>query len=60
MEAIINKINREILKKELGAGRFVRKTNNGNNEIYIMQPDGTKQMRLTNNLISDWQPRWGK
>src|ERR1035437_515485 len=36
MEAIINKINREILKKELGAGRFVRKTNNGHNEIYII------------------------
>jgi Tol biopolymer transport system component len=32
----------------------------GNNEIYIMHPDGTQQVRLTNNLISDWQPRWGK
>ncbi|MCX6065368.1 MAG: hypothetical protein NT121_06395 [Chloroflexi bacterium] len=32
----------------------------GNNEIYIIHPDGTQQVRLTNNLISDWQPRWGK
>ncbi len=36
MEAIINKINRKILLEELGAGRFVRKTNNGSNEIYII------------------------
>ncbi|MBI5352230.1 MAG: PD40 domain-containing protein [Chloroflexi bacterium] len=32
----------------------------GNNEIYIMHPDGSSVTRLTNNLISDWQPRWGK
>jgi tol-pal system beta propeller repeat protein TolB len=31
----------------------------GNNEIYLMHPDGTQQTRLTDNLISDWQPRWG-
>ena len=32
----------------------------GNNEIYIIHPDGTGLTRLTNDLISDWQPRWGK
>ena len=32
----------------------------GNNEIYIMRPDGTNPTRLTNNLTSEWQPRWGK
>ncbi|PKN90547.1 MAG: hypothetical protein CVU44_23510 [Chloroflexi bacterium HGW-Chloroflexi-6] len=32
----------------------------GNNEIYIMHPDGTNPMRLTNNLTSEWQPRWGR
>jgi TolB protein len=32
----------------------------GNNEIYIIRSDGTMQIRLTNNAISDWQPRWGK
>ncbi|HRH10406.1 MAG TPA: GNAT family N-acetyltransferase [Bacteroidia bacterium] len=36
MEAIIDKINREALQDELKAERFVRKTNNGNNEIYII------------------------
>jgi tol-pal system beta propeller repeat protein TolB len=32
----------------------------GNNEIYIMRPDGTNPTRLTNNLTSEWQPRWGR
>ncbi|MGZ3861557.1 MAG: GNAT family N-acetyltransferase [Bacteroidia bacterium] len=36
MENIIDKIDRDILKKELANGKFVRKTNNGNNEIYII------------------------
>lgn len=31
----------------------------GNNEIYIIHPDGTDLTRFTNNSISDWQPRWG-
>jgi len=31
----------------------------GNNEIYIMHPDGTGQTRLTYTPRSDWQPRWG-
>ncbi len=36
MQEIINKIPREALLDELNRGRFVRKTNNGNNEIYII------------------------
>src|ERR1700756_646316 len=36
MDAIINKINRKVIKQELADGRFVRKTNNGSNEIYIV------------------------
>ncbi|MBK6832894.1 MAG: GNAT family N-acetyltransferase [Bacteroidetes bacterium] len=36
MEPIIDKIDRDVLEKELQAGRFVRKTNNGHNEIYII------------------------
>ncbi len=36
MNAIINKINRKVIKEELAANRFVRKTNNGHNEIYII------------------------
>ena len=32
----------------------------GNNEIYVMRPDGTSAYNLTNNPISDWQPRWGR
>lgn len=32
----------------------------GNNEIYIVHPDGTGAKNLTDDPISDWQPRWGK
>ncbi|MEO6334697.1 MAG: FG-GAP-like repeat-containing protein [Pyrinomonadaceae bacterium] len=30
----------------------------GNREIYVMNPDGTNQTRLTNNSISDDHPAW--
>jgi Tol biopolymer transport system component len=30
----------------------------GNNEIYIMNPDGTEQMNLTKHKASDAQPAW--
>jgi dipeptidyl aminopeptidase/acylaminoacyl peptidase len=30
----------------------------GNNEIYVMNPDGSQQTRLTNNPASDGQPAW--
>jgi hypothetical protein len=36
MQEIIKPISKEALRDELGAERFVRKTNNGNNEIYII------------------------
>jgi hypothetical protein len=36
MESIIEKVNREALLDELTKERYVRKTNNGNNEIYII------------------------
>jgi len=36
MQEIIAKISREALLDELNRDRFVRKTNNGNNEIYII------------------------
>ena len=32
----------------------------GNNEIYVMHPDGSQPTRITINVKSDWQPRWGK
>jgi len=32
----------------------------GNNEIYMVHPDGRGETRLTNSPTSDWQPRWGK
>jgi TolB protein len=31
----------------------------GNNEIYIIRPDGTDLIRLTQNPRSEYQPRWG-
>ncbi|HXB39210.1 MAG TPA: GNAT family N-acetyltransferase [Bacteroidia bacterium] len=36
MQAIIDKISRKVIKKDLANNKFVRKTNNGNNEIYII------------------------
>ncbi len=36
MEAIIPPVEREALRQELTEERFVRKTNNGDNEIYII------------------------
>lgn len=30
----------------------------GNAEIYVMNPDGTGQTRLTNNAASDFEPSW--
>jgi hypothetical protein len=36
MQNIIDKVSREALQSELNHERFVRKTNNGNNEIYIV------------------------
>ena len=37
MEPIIDKIERDLLIKELTPNRFIRFTNNGNNEIYIFK-----------------------
>jgi Acetyltransferase (GNAT) domain len=36
MEKIIQPVSKELLLKELNGGRFVRNTNNGENEIYII------------------------
>jgi Acetyltransferase (GNAT) domain len=36
MEPIIEKVNTDLIEKELHNGKFVRKTNNGHNEIYII------------------------
>lgn len=36
MQPIIEKVSREALLAELNKDRYVRKTNNGNNEIYII------------------------
>ncbi len=36
MQPIINKVSRKSILNELSAERFVRKTNNGNNEIYVI------------------------
>ena len=36
METIINPVEKSLLKKELNENTFLRDTNNGNNEIYII------------------------
>ncbi|MCB9251636.1 MAG: GNAT family N-acetyltransferase [Flavobacteriales bacterium] len=48
MQAIIDKIDRELLKTELTAGRFVRPTNNSKREIYIF--DGNTAPSLMQEL----------
>ncbi len=32
----------------------------GNWEIYVMNPDGSEQKRLTHNLVTDYSPEWVK
>lgn len=44
MVDIIDKINREALLDELNKERYVRKTNNGNNEIYIINHKNSPQV----------------
>ena len=41
MKEIIPKIDREVLKKELNAGRFVRYSNYGKNEIYVIDSNNS-------------------
>ena len=36
MEEIIQPVERELLKKELTPDKFIRRTNNGQNVIYII------------------------
>ncbi len=48
MEEIINKLDRDVLKKELSQGHFVRYTNAGQNEIYIFK--GNECPALMNEL----------
>jgi TolB protein len=33
-------------------------TRDGNSEIYMMNADGTKQIRLTNDVAADVDPEW--
>ena len=35
-----------------------RSQRDGNDEIYLMNADGTCQVNLTNNPLSDWSPAW--
>ena len=37
MEVIIDPIAKDILEAELSPDRFIRETNNGDNQIYIMK-----------------------
>jgi hypothetical protein len=46
MEKIIEPINIELLKVELSTDRFVRKTNNGNNSIYIVNHHNSPNVML--------------
>jgi hypothetical protein len=46
MQTIIKPINREALLDELNKERYVRKTNNGNNEIYIITHHNSPNVML--------------
>jgi Tol biopolymer transport system component len=53
------------LKNQMGGGtpdgRFVvfNSTRNGDDEIYVMNADGSNLRRLTNSLRNDYMPSWG-
>lgn len=44
MQAVIEPVNRQALKAELNADRFVRATNNGSNEIYVITHHNSPQV----------------
>ena len=46
MEEIIEKIDRSLIRRELNAERFIRKTNNGNNEIFIINNHNSPNVML--------------
>ena len=46
MQPIIAPIDRNLLKQELNADRFVRNTNNGNNKIYIISHHDSPNVML--------------
>ncbi len=41
-----------------GAQIAFRSQRDGNDEIYVMNADGTCQVNVTNNPLSDWSPVW--
>ncbi|MBP7496689.1 MAG: GNAT family N-acetyltransferase [Bacteroidales bacterium] len=41
MKAVIDAIDRDLIESELSKDKFLRKTNNGNNEIYIVTQDNS-------------------
>jgi Tol biopolymer transport system component len=42
-----------------GTGKIVfTSERDGNSEIYVMEADGSNQVRLTNNNTEDWGPTW--
>ena len=45
-----------ILGSAIDEGRISFRTNRGNEEIYVMNADGTAQTNLTNHLSGDWEP----
>lgn len=46
MQAVIDPISRDLLENELNADRFIRKTNNGNNLIYLVNQHNSPNVLL--------------
>ena len=46
------------LAAENGAIAFVSNRDGGDPEIYVMEPDGSGQRRLTHNIGPDQEPEW--
>lgn len=46
MKKVINPIDSDLLEKELTKERFLRRTNKGNNEIYIFKYDEAPKLML--------------
>lgn len=58
MYASINHNSAELYTPTANSKIAFASTRDGNYEIYVMNPDGTNQTRLTNNNAEDAQPSW--
>jgi hypothetical protein len=54
MKPIISPIDKELIKKELTLERFIRKTNKGDNEIYVLNHHNSPNTMLEIGRLREW------